>query len=407
MIPPATTLTVRQTLFTWLINICHAGINLPPYIENNIAAVIARLIKLDFPQDWPEAFADVLSLTRYGVQGLTIALRIIFELDVEVVMFDERRTEEEIRHNTLIKDTMRERSIIKDIVDLLCRSLTTYRKVDYRLARQCLRALGTMIGWIDISLVVNENMLGLLYDCLLDQRISAAACNCLYEVVKKGMDPTSKVAMVHSMRLLSVLRQVPVVGLTGGNAPEDDDEDSYDSVLASLIDLLFQEVVVCWTNYEEHIMKITPPNVRSSPSSKNKSMDSQQSVTDQNVLALLEANGLIAGAMLNECVPMLLALLTIQDSAVYVSVIPSLSKLLSTFKLQSNYEGPLQALAASAGPTLPPDKAFFLASRFISQKPDMLMSIYKAMQYPSEFGYDLDDEDDCEEIEVSACIVPG
>ena len=44
---------------------------------------------------------------RGAITGLDLAVRILGDLEVEVVMFSEGRTKDEIAHNTLIKDYMR------------------------------------------------------------------------------------------------------------------------------------------------------------------------------------------------------------------------------------------------------------------------------------------------------------
>jgi Exportin 1-like protein len=65
------------------------------------------LIKLLFPESWPLAFSDLLAVGRESTAGLDLVVRVICDLEVEVVMFSEGRGKQEVIHNVLIKDAMR------------------------------------------------------------------------------------------------------------------------------------------------------------------------------------------------------------------------------------------------------------------------------------------------------------
>ena len=358
--------------------------------------------------------------------GFTVALRVVTELDVEVVMFDDRRCGEEITHNTLIKDTMRQQNIVKDLVEFLCKSVVLLRQDHFvadaaegvKISQRCLKALASMIGWIDISLVVNNDVLSLLYDCLRSpgRELTADACKCLYEVVKKGMDPVNKVMMVHNIELLKMLLQVQLdVSLnvggaagTGADKEEDDelfeseydDSETYDENLAALMDLLFLEVLSCWLQYEEHVLRIVPqvaPATMREEAARNASKNDK---TEEKIdIPALERVGLLAGEMLHQCIPMIFTLLTSSLNTVYSTVIPCLSKLLHVYKQQSGYSSKLKELDANNSKSGSGGR-YFVASEYIIEKSDLLTCIYKAIQYPPKFRFDLEDDDDCEEIEA-------
>ena len=132
-IPAEHRVQIRQLILSWLLTACQQNTSIPSYIENNIATVLTRALKLDFPLEWPSAFKDILAISGMGsLLGFTVALRVITELDAEVIMFDERRSGEEISHNSLIKDTMRQQNIVKDIVEFLCQSITLLRNSSYQ-----------------------------------------------------------------------------------------------------------------------------------------------------------------------------------------------------------------------------------------------------------------------------------
>lgn len=419
-IPVGNRLQIRQVMLNWLASTCSVEASqsqtqpsaIPVYVQNNIATVLVRSLKLDFPSEWPTAFVDILSLSKMGMLGFAVAVRVLIDLDVEVIVYDERRTSEEVTHNSLIKDTMREQNILKDIVEFLCQStrqlMQSQNSKDGKLTRRCLHALSTMIGWIDVGLIANKDTLGLLYDCLRVPSLAAAACSCFFELVKKGMDPVSKVMMVCSIELLPRLQQIPIPFSNDDDGSDGDGEDdwecTYAEVLATVIDLLFQEVLSCWYLFEEHVLRIVPPPPAKigSPSSSrlpsgfsiggsgSSSSSASNSAVDANALTSV---GPIAGSMLHQCVPLLLTLLAHPDDSVYSAVIPSLSKLMALYKQQSAYERSLKDYATSV-------PSCFMASAYVISKPDLLMGIFKAMQHDSDFRFDLNDEDDCEVIET-------
>ena len=371
-IPVPNRLQIRQILLTWLVNNSNDASSMPSYIENNIATVLIRCVKLDYPNEWTSAFRDIIALSKINMLGFSIALRVIIELDVEIVMFDDRRTTEEVSHNSLIKNTMREQNVLKEIVDFLCSSAQSIisSNGDVKLIRKCLHALATMIGWIDIGLIANNETLGLVYNCIRKPFISASACNCLFELVKKGMDPVSKVNMIHSIGLIPILIQNPVNNAqpTANEVEEDEEEESYQDQLAMVMDLIFQEVASCWLLYEEHVLHLVPPSPpkTSSPSASRNSnnSNSNNATIDLNALNVM---GPIAGGILHQCVPLLLSLLVSSEHTVYSTVIPSLTKLINMCKQQQAYENKLIEFSGTVS------NQCFIASAYITRKTDLLM----------------------------------
>ena len=411
-VPAENRLQIRQVMLNWLVNTCSAEVsqqtNVPAYIQNNIATVLVRSLKLDFPTEWPNAFGDIMSLSKMGLLGFAVSVRVLIDLDVEVISFDDRRTSEEVVRNSLIKDTMREQNILKDIVEFLCQStrqlMRSQSATDVKLARKCLHALSTLIGWIDVGLIANNETLGLLYECLRVPALAAGACTCLFELVKKGMEPATKVMLVYSIELLPLLQQIPIPGdADGSDEDEDEDEDGescYVEVLATTIDLLFQEVMSCWYLFEEHVLRVVPPTPakNGSPSGSRKFSGAGACGTSGASTAAVDTQALttagpIAGTMLHQCVPLLLTLLLNPQDTVYSAVIPSLSKLLALHKQQSAYEIALKECTRSV-------PSCFVASGYIAGKPDLLMGVYRALQHDVDFRFDLEDEEDCEVIEM-------
>lgn len=181
---PESRLLVRQTLLHRLPDL----LALDVAVVNNLANVLTMCIKLDYPELWPEAFDHLLSIAPLSLAGTSLMVRVLAELELEVVVFDERRSAAEIAHNRVVKDEMRrgEPSAVARIVAFLCETAAASRQPMPALSVRCLEALVEFIGWIDIGLVVNDTVLPFLYQCLQEPPLSGVACRCLLEVAKKG-----------------------------------------------------------------------------------------------------------------------------------------------------------------------------------------------------------------------------
>jgi hypothetical protein len=68
-----------------------------------------------------------------------------------------------------------------------------------------------MLGWIDINLIVNGTMLPLILKFLGVTELREKACECLQEIVKKGMDPFAKIALLAKLKLVPLLSTISMV----------------------------------------------------------------------------------------------------------------------------------------------------------------------------------------------------
>jgi exportin-T len=64
------------------------------------------------------------------------------------------------------------------------------------------------LAWIDISLIVNERFVSLIYSYLLTTSIRNAAADCLTDTIKKGMKPFDKLQLISILGIVDVLQQV-------------------------------------------------------------------------------------------------------------------------------------------------------------------------------------------------------
>uniref|UniRef100_A0A8C6Y6J3 Exportin-T n=1 Tax=Naja naja TaxID=35670 RepID=A0A8C6Y6J3_NAJNA len=168
------------------------------FIRNKAAQVFALLFVTEYLTKWPKFFFDILSVVGLNPRGVDLYLRILMAVDAELVDRDVVHTSEEARRNTLLKDTMREQCI-PSLVESWYQILQTYQYTNSELTCQCLEVVGAYVSWIDLSLIANERFINMLLGHMSIEVLREEACDCLFEIVNKGMDPIDKTKLVETL----------------------------------------------------------------------------------------------------------------------------------------------------------------------------------------------------------------
>ena len=58
--------------------------------------------------------------------------------------------------------------------------------------------IGAYVSWIEINLVANDKFVAVLLKYLRMELLRESACECIHEVLSKGMDPVAKLKLVES-----------------------------------------------------------------------------------------------------------------------------------------------------------------------------------------------------------------
>lgn len=229
---------IRDSLMKWLQ--CQLLSPQPEksFIRNKAAQVLALTFVMEYLTLWPKFFFDILSLVGSNPHGVDIYLRTLMAIDAEVVDRDIMHSPEETRRNILIKDTMREQCI-PSLVESWFQILQTYQQSHPELTCQCLEVVGAYVSWIDLNLIANDRFVNLLLSQMSMEELREEACDCLYEIVNKGMDPVDKTKLVES--LCQVLQ-------TSGffNVEQEEDVD-FLAKFSRLINGMGQSLVQSWT----------------------------------------------------------------------------------------------------------------------------------------------------------------
>ena len=224
-------------------------------IENKIAQTITYLFCSFYGSGWETCFDDLLALTtsqpgaRNNLKGVIFYLRVINAVHDEIgdVLLSRSRPEQD-KANTL-KDLIRERDVRK-IATSWQEILSQWRTSNDLVAELCLKAIAKWVSWIDISLVVNQSMLELLFQQLeRAQQINLpesadkardAAVDVFTETVGKKMPPADKINLISFLNLQQVISQLIAC------PPLNDSRGSsvYDVDLAETVAKLVNAVVI-------------------------------------------------------------------------------------------------------------------------------------------------------------------
>lgn len=229
---------IRETLVAWL---QAQMLNAQPektFIRNKAAQVFALVFVTEYLTTWPKFVFDVLSVVGLNPRGVDLYLRILMAIDAEVVDRDIIHTPEEARRNTLLKDTMREQCI-PNLVESWYQILQTYQHTNSELTCQCLEVIGAYVSWIDLTLIANDRFINMLLGHMSVEVLREEACDCLYEIVNKGMDPNDKTKLVES--LCQVLQSA---GFFSINQEEDVD---FLARFSKLVNGMGQSLIISWT----------------------------------------------------------------------------------------------------------------------------------------------------------------
>nr|CAG8569749.1 1109_t:CDS:10 [Entrophospora candida] len=177
----------------------------PQYLKNKFATTLTLLFVQLYPSNWQNFFDEFLLLIQsnnININGerktnsrtVDIFLRILLSIDEKVANIAISRGKEEAIRNTTIKDNMRAGDIQK--------LATIWYEIlnDYRLQNQDI----AQMSWIDISLIVNDAFISLLYQLLSDSKLKISACECLAEVHLR-MKPNEKLKLIQALNITNVM----------------------------------------------------------------------------------------------------------------------------------------------------------------------------------------------------------
>lgn len=404
-------LTLRQIIVHFIFKVNESSMNgsspnsygmLPKYLRTKIGVVVAQLIQVDFPERWGDAFPELLQSMNFGeinvanghntlqilptpvvieVQRKDIFLRIVDGFCDEVV------EKTHIERNTLVKDVIRgfpidqssiriapANSISATIIEAIFRIFQwSYpfmnKQVNgtsnigahelQKLPVKAVAVLKRLIPWVELSLILNENIMNLFYSSItscgpgdpdddkgsLASQLGTQVVDCLKEIVSKGMENMKKVELILSLR---IIQRISECGL---------DLEKVDGThitvvikVAELCNLIGLELLSFW--------ELQCMDTASSPLSIDMSL-----IADE----------------LRRLMNLFFYIFAYDDIDVSGAVIPLAIQMIAIIEREIVVKN---------------DNSSF---RMVDHLSQIMAVMFDQMQYPPDFEYDYEDEDDAEE----------
>jgi len=216
-------------------------------LQNKLSHTMTLLFVSLYKESWGTFFDDFLALTSsqagsgdcYNLPGVVFFLRLLDSVHDEIADAHITTASSSGKRNTELKDLLRARDAQKIAASWL-QVLKTWQGQEDSIVELTLKVIGKWVDWIDISLVVNEDTLNLLFSLVgrespggptAEDRVRAAAINTITEIVGKKMKSADKIRLMEILNLGILVSQL----VAGPNMSQLRSTSSYDVDLAESI----------------------------------------------------------------------------------------------------------------------------------------------------------------------------
>ncbi|TAQ91289.1 hypothetical protein B7494_g460 [Chlorociboria aeruginascens] len=193
----------------------------PASLQNKLTQTLTSLFVSLYKQGWESFLDDFLSLTstqnnstRDNFVGIVLYLRILGSLHDEIADVLVSRTPPEAKRNAELKDLLRARDAQK-VASSWQEILGQWQGRNDSIVEMGLKVIGKWVSWIDISLVVNQDTLAILFQLVGrtnpgngEDKVRDAAIDTFTEIVAKKMKASDKMAMIVFLNLGGVISQL-------------------------------------------------------------------------------------------------------------------------------------------------------------------------------------------------------
>jgi len=193
-------------------------------IQNKLTQTFTYLFTYLYPSEWTSFFDDFRSLagesSNIGTANpvaTILYLRIVGSVHDEIADQLIPRTPEEAKRCNGLKDLVRERDVNK-IATTWQDILSRWQEIDLGIVEACLRTVAKWVSWIDIWLVINQNIQTALLQLAGQQgshgseskeaRARDAAIDTFTETVGKKMSAGDKIELIRYLNLGTIIEQL-------------------------------------------------------------------------------------------------------------------------------------------------------------------------------------------------------
>ncbi|MCJ1286650.1 pre-tRNA nuclear export protein [Xylographa opegraphella] len=227
----------------------------PVAIQNKISQTITFLFVALYPNQWQTFFVDFLSLASTsntsGAEnflGTALYLKILISVHDEIADTIVRRSPEEQQRDNDLKDAVRERDA--RMISQSWQDILLYWKTrDGRIIDQCLSAIGRWASWTDLSLIVKDPLLSLLFELVSSpeaipqkegrNNLRDVSLNTFMEILAKKTKANDKLDLIGILRVKDVVSQLITSPLLHELRPT----SNYDTDLAETVAKLVNNTV--------------------------------------------------------------------------------------------------------------------------------------------------------------------
>lgn len=189
-------------------------------IQNKIAQTATYLFVSLYATEWTSFFNDMLSLTaaagttvRNNLRGATFYLRVLNAVHDEVADILVPKLPQERTRDNELKDLVRQRDA-KQIALSWQEILLEWKGKNAPLVAQCLAAVRRWVAWTDISLVINDPFLNILFQLVTPPQSTAqydttfVATETFTEILGKKMPASDKLELIDVLKVREVVSQL-------------------------------------------------------------------------------------------------------------------------------------------------------------------------------------------------------
>lgn len=217
------------------------------HLQNKLSQTLTYLFVFLYKDGWQSFIDDFLELTGLStntsnVAGTIFYLRILSSIHDEIADMLLSRESNEAKRNTELKDQLRAQDMHK-VAESWKQLLSRYSDSD-AVVELILKVIGKWVSWMDISLVISQDMLNLLLPVVGrtkagggEDKVRDTAIDTLTEICGKKMRSADKMEMISFLNLQDIVNQL--VGMLN----EKKGTPEYDTDLAEAISKLVNTVV--------------------------------------------------------------------------------------------------------------------------------------------------------------------
>ncbi|TDZ29419.1 Exportin-T [Colletotrichum spinosum] len=188
----------------------------PPHLQNKMTQTLTYLFVILYNDGWQSFIDDFLVIASIpnNTAGVIFYLRLLGSLHDEIADMLLARNTNDAKRNTDLKDRLRANDVQK-----VARSwqdfLSQYSGRNDAVVSLTLMNIGKWISWMDISLIVNQQMLGLLLpvvgrtnDTGAEDLVRNSAIDTLNEIVGKKMKGPEKMELISFVKLRDIVAEL-------------------------------------------------------------------------------------------------------------------------------------------------------------------------------------------------------